>query len=214
MAITGFPAQIKVTLGSRFNGAGNGLTARGVNPESLADATNHPATPNAFVLTKVSGQDTWTEDGTDVPDELTNRLRARFDTSPFFIFTGTGYGYRARIQGCRTYTPTAWASPSLYAGNAPNALFHGGANGPTFSVYNFKNLWAAASPTSVSFGGSYYLATIVAGTSPANNAASFNGSTDWAPYSTAYNHYKTLFSEMEEYVPSALAPDKTSYRYG
>lgn len=68
MALIGFPSSVILTLGPQFNGS----------------PTYHGLTPGPISLSKVSGQDLWTEDGTNVANIGTNRIRYRpYQTGPY-----------------------------------------------------------------------------------------------------------------------------------
>jgi len=123
MSIKDFPDNIEVVLGDAWNGI------NGLSPDTI------------IVLTKVTGQDTWTEDGTLTPS-ITNRIQFK----PYYNF---GYCY---------------LSLSAFNGTSFTLLVNG-TYGPFISVvdpyynsyYDFKEVFDYISPPN--YGNTLFLTT-------------------------------------------------------
>jgi hypothetical protein len=200
MAITGFPDNVKVTLGSFWQaaggGAGNGLEDYGVGPEKLTGGGFYHATPNTFILTKVAGQNYWTEDGTTVADASTNRLMWQPDHLGFQTPLIT-------VFACTASTGTTW-DDIMHVGvktTGPLNPFTGG----TGTWYSFKRLWkvwysAITVGTPQTSMGNYYVTWAFYPNipSPVASAGTYSGTVG----STIFGAYGTMFSTIEEYSTS------------
>jgi hypothetical protein len=188
MALVNFPEQMKVTLGSSFVGGGNGLIARGVNPES---------SDNTLILIKVS-EGLYTEDGTDVTNVSTNRMRLAFNEGNY---TSTP---SLHVISCRlprgtgpVWTDILRGLGYMYETEPPSSRLYD---------YIFKNVFI----NGFDYGGW----NGVGGTTTVGIPDSWSGTTSAGTALTRYN--PNTFSAMEEYTPPepGREPDKTTYRYG
>jgi len=125
MALGTFPNRIKVTLGSRWDGTGNGLVLKGVNPED---------SDNTLILKKNDGS-SWYEDAGDTGSVVGNASTNRIKWTPT-----ENNGGMAKIIGLTT--------GSSFAGGGPQVQVQGG--GGVEPDYDFKEMWnmgANATPT-------------------------------------------------------------------
>ena len=188
MPIGTFPNKIQVTLGTMW---------------SVPEVGNKLKQGDTVVVTKGVGNN-WYEDenGSDVANRDTNRIHLR-------IAQG-GKGFDAHWYVCKT------GSDNWY----PNRFGQFNARYTTsktiLATYNFKDIWAAGSPTPVAFTpfSTYQAAIFIyyAGPSITLGASTTKSGSNAG---TVLSLYKNVFSAMEEYVePSGRAADKTTYRYG
>ena len=125
MALTGFPNDIEVVLGSAWPDSGgiNGLNAGEV-----------------LHLIKVAGPNRWTEDGTLVANASTNRLKF----GPGHFFDGSSYNY-AGVGITAADTGSNWA----FVGNHTDYLYtstsvpynFGGVFNHTWGTYEGRENW-------------------------------------------------------------------------
>lgn len=119
MSLQGFPNLIKVVLGDAFSPGKNSLD---------------PA--EGLVLQKVSGEDKWTEDGTDTPNETTNRLRLRPTSAPGISPTYGG-NRSAQVDAADN------ASAAFYDLGRRSTFW----SGATYQIdYTFLDVWNANTP--------------------------------------------------------------------
>jgi len=180
MALSGFPDEILIKFGVFWDDTqGNGLGPNG----------DYGHTAGEMVLSKVSGQNKWSESGSAVPNNTDNRIVMTFNGGTLGTYEGS--------------------SVTAYIGST----FHRAIAGQKFSpgrgtVYTFRNIFLS---TQV---GQTFANTLTLVTSP--SYPSWAPTTNPGTFGVGGSLYNVkTFEKLEEYVPSeGRAPDKSTYHYG
>jgi len=131
MSISGFPEQIRVVLGTMFQGGGNNLN---VGTE--------------IILKQIGATNEWSEDGTTTANPATNRMRIFFG-----VIGGSGdFAFNMRLA----YTGGGWFTTGSGTTISSSTMFKQiMGQGTSGSTYNFLDMWNSDAGVSWVYGSAF-----------------------------------------------------------